>query len=327
MDRVFTSGAAASPPSAPTSPSAGYPTAGNPVGGIPATTPGPWWYHMVTEELRAVVLASGGTPDHLALNQVATAIQALAGGASVSVQGLFKNLAASANGSSAAVSISADELSVGNGTGSYRTLRSIGLSIAGSTSGPNGLDTGSLSGATWYSVWVIFNGTTVAGLMSLSATAPTLPAGYTHKARVGWVRTDATVNKYPLAFTQFGRRVQYKVAAGSNVASLPQMASGVAGSISTPTWVAVATGNFVPSTASRIAGQTSVAGGVQIVMVAPNNVYGPNTSQTNQPPCVSNGASGEYGRAFEFNLESSNIYWASSLSLNAIFCFGWEDNL
>jgi len=77
MDRVYDIGASASPPAAPASPSTGYPTAGNPSGGIAATKPGPWWYHMVTEELRAVVAAAGLTPDHLALNQLATAIAAL----------------------------------------------------------------------------------------------------------------------------------------------------------------------------------------------------------------------------------------------------------
>ncbi|MDP2786595.1 MAG: phage tail protein [Pseudomonadota bacterium] len=80
MDRVFTSGAAASPPSAPAFPSTGYATAGSPVGGIPATTPGPWWYHMITEELRAVVSAAGLTPNHTNLTQLSAAIAALISG-------------------------------------------------------------------------------------------------------------------------------------------------------------------------------------------------------------------------------------------------------
>lgn len=80
MDRVFESGAAASPPSAPASPSNGYATSGNP-GGTPATTPGAWWYHMITEELRAVVAAAGLTPDHTDLSQLSSAISALIGAA------------------------------------------------------------------------------------------------------------------------------------------------------------------------------------------------------------------------------------------------------
>lgn len=76
MDRTFESGAAGSPPSAPASPSIGYPTAGNP-GSTPATKPGPWWYHMITEEIRKVVLDAGLTPDHTDLAQLSQAVQTL----------------------------------------------------------------------------------------------------------------------------------------------------------------------------------------------------------------------------------------------------------
>lgn len=84
MDRVFESGAAGLAPAAPASPSSGFPTGGNPSGGVPATKPGPYWFHMVTEELRAVIVAAGLTPDHLALNQLALAISALVASAGVS---------------------------------------------------------------------------------------------------------------------------------------------------------------------------------------------------------------------------------------------------
>lgn len=80
MDRVFESGAAAAPPSQPASPSTGYPTAGNPQTAVPATKPGPWWYHMVTEELRAVITAAGITPSHTDVSQLSTAIRRLIDG-------------------------------------------------------------------------------------------------------------------------------------------------------------------------------------------------------------------------------------------------------
>lgn len=70
MDRVFEAGAVLVAPSAPASPSTGFPTGGNPVGGVPATKPGAWWFHMITEELRAIVTAAGLAPDHAVLNQV-----------------------------------------------------------------------------------------------------------------------------------------------------------------------------------------------------------------------------------------------------------------
>lgn len=80
MDRAWESGSAASPPSVPGSPSIGYPTAGNPSTATPATKPGAYWYHMMTEELRAVVAAAGLTPDEGTLTQVRDAIKSMFGG-------------------------------------------------------------------------------------------------------------------------------------------------------------------------------------------------------------------------------------------------------
>lgn len=77
MDRAYESGSSESAPLAPETPSIGYPTAGNPGGGTSATKPGPWWYHMVTEEVRNVILAAGLTPDHEDLSQLSAAIQSL----------------------------------------------------------------------------------------------------------------------------------------------------------------------------------------------------------------------------------------------------------
>lgn len=75
MDRAFSSGAAGSPPSAPASPSVGYATSGNPSTATPATKPGAYWYHMITEELLAIIAAAGITNDKATLTQVASAIQ------------------------------------------------------------------------------------------------------------------------------------------------------------------------------------------------------------------------------------------------------------
>lgn len=79
MDRAYASGAAGSAPTAPASPSIGYPSAGNPATATPATKPGPWWYHMITEELVAVVAAAGLTPAFDALTQLRDALYALFG--------------------------------------------------------------------------------------------------------------------------------------------------------------------------------------------------------------------------------------------------------
>lgn len=77
MDRAFKSGAIATPPTAPVTPSFGYPTGGNPAAGVQATTPGDWWFYMVTEELRQVIVDAGITPDSASINQLSAAISSI----------------------------------------------------------------------------------------------------------------------------------------------------------------------------------------------------------------------------------------------------------
>ena len=77
MDRAYASGAAGSAPTAPASPSIGYPTAGNAAAATQATKPGPWWFHMITEELVAVIAAGGLTPAFNTLTQLRDALFAL----------------------------------------------------------------------------------------------------------------------------------------------------------------------------------------------------------------------------------------------------------
>jgi hypothetical protein len=67
-----------------------------------------------------------------------------------------------------------------------------------------GLDSGSEAANTWYHVWLIRRPDTgvVDTLFSTSATAPTMPANYTQKRRIGAVRNDAASMVLP--FYQFG---------------------------------------------------------------------------------------------------------------------------
>lgn len=81
-------------------------------------------------------------------------------------------------------------------------FESVNLTADLAVAGANGLDTGSEANDTWYSVWAIahadgdVSGTALAGLLSLSATAPTMPSGYTLKVRVGWVRNNGSGDLY-----------------------------------------------------------------------------------------------------------------------------------
>jgi hypothetical protein len=72
--RNYESGAAGSPPSAPASPSTGYPTGGDPQTATPATKPGAHWFYKVGESLRNIITNAGLTPDDGDLNLLQKAI-------------------------------------------------------------------------------------------------------------------------------------------------------------------------------------------------------------------------------------------------------------
>ena len=77
--RNWESGASATAPTAPVSPSNGYATEGNPLTATPATNPGAFWFHKIAEELRAVIVAAGETPSDSSLTQLLTALQTMFG--------------------------------------------------------------------------------------------------------------------------------------------------------------------------------------------------------------------------------------------------------
>jgi len=83
-----------------------------------------------------------------------------------------------------------------------RNKATITVVIDGGT-GLNKLDAGTEATSTWYAVHVIAGpGQTTAGLLSTSATSPTLPTNYTIFRRVGWVYNHDDDNLQ--AFTQIG---------------------------------------------------------------------------------------------------------------------------
>jgi hypothetical protein len=176
-------------------------------------------------------------------------------------------------------------------------------------------------------VYVIYNinTSTTAGLISLSATAPTLPSGYTLSARVGAVRTDSSANlKRTL---QFGRKAQYVVTATTNTAALPVMSNDSSGNASSgPTFVSVSVGAFVPATASEIDVVLNIIANAY-VSVAPNANYGVISSSTNPPPLSGYGNSASYQLSRLITLETTSLSYASANASNGLFCAGWVDNL
>lgn len=79
--------------------------------------------------------------------------------------------------------------------------------INAATVGVNGLDTGALAASSNYAVFVIGSSLFLqptATLISLSPTAPVIPAGYDILIRVGWAKTDGS--SHFLLFYQTGNR-------------------------------------------------------------------------------------------------------------------------
>lgn len=226
-------------------------------------------------------------------------------------------------------SFSAKSVVVQDANGNTRRLTSWSATVNSASSGAGGLDTGSIASSTWYYIYAIFNPTTNTKsiLMSASATSPTLPSGYTFVSGVlGAIFTDGSAHF--LGFIQYGRQVQYVV--GNNLSAVRQMASGSAGSLSSPTWASVAIGNYVPTAVAAtikgsLAAYTGGSGGN--AMAAPNNSYGAWNASTNAPPVSAGGSQGAANVPFEFVIESSNIYWASNGSPNAIYCLGFTLNI
>lgn len=106
---------------------------------------------------------------------------------------------------------------------------------------PTDLDTGTEQGNTWYYIWLIYNPTTktVSKLFSESATSPTLPSGYTKKAKIpGAVRNGPASTFIPFRMVNMphGRFVIYR-----NLALTSIIGAGTQSS-----WTDVSCANFVP---------------------------------------------------------------------------------
>ena len=86
--------------------------------------------------------------------------------------------------------ITCDSVLLENSSGTLIKVSSVNVTLDATGTGLNGLDTGTLTGGEFYHIYIINNGSTTGAVASLSSTSPTLPSGYTYKARVGGVASD-----------------------------------------------------------------------------------------------------------------------------------------
>lgn len=251
--------------------------------------------------------------------------QFVAKNAAAAIKGNALNLVGATTGTSAVVSSSAGEIILAGPSNTYMVARNAAVSASFLVAGLGGIDTGAANSQavnTWWYLHMVSNGTLTGAVLSLNPTTPTMPAGYTFSAMVMPVRIDNTANRFPLGVTFEGKSFRWLVKTSSNVPSMPLLASGSVGSVTVPTWIAVAWANVAPPMTKRLVVVSSNGSGTTIV--APNNNYGASTSTTNPSP-VQNSASGaQLSWIVDLILESSSIYWASNAGGAGLFAAGFE---
>lgn len=249
-------------------------------------------------------------------------------------QSSFKSLSIKV-ASNTTVTVASDYVTMYDSSGVGLTLAVSGTIDLGSNGAVNKLDAGTIAVNTWYAIWAIAKADGTQGcLASASFTAPTLPSGYTFKARIGAVQTiNGSATLY--GTWQFGKRAQYVVGL-AQTAVTPVIASGSGGTYSatTPTLTSSSVARFVPTTASEIhlyVANSTAGSGAANILVAPSTAYG----GTNNGPTGSNGmlypvwdATGaSQMKMASIILETTSIAWASSAAGLVIACNGWTDNI
>jgi len=193
MDRVYKSGAVAGAPAAAENASGPYPTAGVP--GVTAPTkPGPFWFHMIVEELLALVADANIAFDKTVLTQVRDAVRALVAGAALprnylSGYGLANNAGDATNDIdiSAGAARSSDDTT--NLVGGAMTKMIDAVWAAGTAAGGR-ISSESLVNGTWHA-YAFKRTTGGAGIDYCwsQSLAPTLPDSGTKSRRIGsWLR-------------------------------------------------------------------------------------------------------------------------------------------
>ncbi|MBB5408617.1 hypothetical protein HDG34_002554 [Paraburkholderia sp. HC6.4b] len=86
MDRYWEANSAAQAPAVPVDNAGGFPTDGSLPAAIAPTTPGAWWFHSITEELRHAIVALGASPDYTQVDQLAQALLAALAHLAVSIR-------------------------------------------------------------------------------------------------------------------------------------------------------------------------------------------------------------------------------------------------
>jgi len=289
------------------------------------------------------VLTADSSPDHgadffLSYDASAAAPKKVPGYAIGPALPGVSNLLIVNGGATTNVTITFDQAVLVNAAGQGLSVVSGNYTCDCSTNAAiNRLDTGSLANNTEYHIWLIAksDGTGAGSLMSLSATSPTLPTGYSggFKYRIGCFMTGGAATF--LRIRQIGNRAQYVVGAGTTVTA-PISFSVSTNASKTALTAAGTTGaggaQKVPSTARSILLSVGNSGATNSsTWVFPNNDVGYTAT-------FSSGFAGSTGSgtapvlySCEIVLESTSIYYISGNNASgasaSILCNGWVDRV
>lgn len=321
VDRVYESGASVTAPSAPASPSVGYPRPGNPATSTPATKPGAWWYHMITEEQVSVVEGAGMTPGHTDVTQLLRAVRTLSGGVVGGAQRLRMSVAAA----SATATLTADELVLSTALGGQLfRLGNFSKTINLATTGAGGMDTGTAPVSGYVAIYAIYNPTTkVSALLAVNATSAAapevygganMPAGYTASALVSVWPTNASSQFKP--GNQRGRRVELPSATAVSTSSPPT------------TLTALSLAALIPKNAAVVKGRLAMyATGTTTVYSLFAAADASNTGHQGQVGYTAPGGSVEGNFEMSLITEQTIYYYTASIvasSTYSVFIVGYQ---
>lgn len=214
--------------------------------------------------------------------------------------------------------VTADYLSLFSTSGYSVGTTTVSVTCNMLASGLNGLDTGAVGvTSSWYYFYVISNGIAAPGcLASLSASSPTMPAGYTFKRRVGANKTSAgSLHR----IIQYNDEAQYALAA-TVTTSYPIIGTTTGTSFNT-----FSISSFIPTTASMlkfISGSSSNG----TLAVGPNNL-GSNLSSSSGPSMFVIAGPTITGVSGTMIVESTNIFVSQSSGAAVTVATGWKDRL
>ena len=235
------------------------------------------------------------------------------------ILGSFKNKIIISTGNATA-DIDADELCLEDSSYNKVTIRAVNLSVNMATSGANGLDTPSEAANTIYYLWVIRKSAdgTVAGLISASASSPTMPSGYDQKALVGCVGNNNSSNF--ITFKQTGN--DYFFTTWGVIATNNTTPGSWTTIDLTPADMSTNAG-FVPSALSDWC-FGSMAGSNDSAIITNNSA---SAVSNNEPNVIYHSYTGAWGIPWEFNvITADSLFFACGGSGTKVYLAGFKIN-